>query len=114
MLQARYTIRSEALLVEALDYNLRFRWFLDLNLLDPVWDNSTFSQNQNRLLQHRTAELFFARLIALPANTAEQVAVGGAHRGTVRERHGGSGSGEEAAARGHGGSVPAVQKPARR
>ncbi|MEN9575968.1 MAG: hypothetical protein RL514_3823 [Verrucomicrobiota bacterium] len=65
VLQALYTIRSEALLVEALDYNLLFRWFLDLNLLDPVWDNSTFSQNQNRLLQHRTAELFFARLVAL-------------------------------------------------
>ena len=65
MLQALYTIRSAALLVEALDYNLLFRWFLDLNLLDPVWDNSTFSQNQNRLLQHRTAELFFARLVAL-------------------------------------------------
>lgn len=65
VLQALYTIRSEALLVEALDYNLLFRWFLDLNLLDPVWDNSTFSQNQTRLLQHRTAELFFARIVGL-------------------------------------------------
>jgi len=65
VLQALYTLRSEVLLVEALDYNLLFRWFLDLNLLDPIWDNSTFSQNQNRLLQHRTAELFFARIVGL-------------------------------------------------
>ena len=65
VLQARYPIRSEVLLVEALDYNLLFRWFLDLNLLDRVWDNSPFSQNQNRLLQPRPAELFFARLVAL-------------------------------------------------
>jgi transposase len=65
LLQALYTIRSEVLLVEALDYNLLFRWFLDLNLLDPIWDNSTFSQNQTRLLQHRTAELFFARIVGL-------------------------------------------------
>ena len=61
----RSAIRSERLLVEALDYHLLFRWFLDLNLLDPGWDHATFSQNQNRLRQHRTAELFFARLVAL-------------------------------------------------
>ena len=58
VLQALYTIRSETLLTEALEYNLLFRWFLDLNLLDPVWDHSTFSKNQDRLLQHKTAELF--------------------------------------------------------
>lgn len=65
VLQALYTIRSEVLLVEALDYNLLFRWFLDLNLLEPVWDNSTFTKNQDRLLAHQTAELFFARVVAL-------------------------------------------------
>ena len=65
MLQALYTIRSENLLIEALEYNLLFRWFLDLNLMDPVWDNSTFSKNQDRLLRHQTAELFFARIVGL-------------------------------------------------
>lgn len=65
VLQALYTIRSEVLLVEALDYNLLFRWFLDLNLLEPVWDNSTFTKNQDRLLRHRVAELFFARVVTL-------------------------------------------------
>ena len=65
VLQSLYTIRSENLLVEALEYNLLFRWFLDLNLLEPVWDNSTFTKNQDRLLAHQAAELFFARVVAL-------------------------------------------------
>lgn len=63
VLQALYAIRSEVLLVEALDHNLHFRWFLDFNLLDPVEDHCTFSENQTRLLQHRSAELFFARIV---------------------------------------------------
>lgn len=65
MLQALYTIRSENLLIEALEYNLLFRWFLDLNLMDAIWDNSTFTKNQERLLAHQTAELFFARIVGL-------------------------------------------------
>ena len=65
MLQALYTIRSEYLLIEALDYNLLFRWFLDLDLMDRVWDNSTFTKNQDRLLQHQAAEMFFARIVSL-------------------------------------------------
>lgn len=65
MLQALYTIRSENLLIEALEYNLLFRWFLDLNLMDPIWDNSTFTKNQERLLAHQTAEVFFARIVGL-------------------------------------------------
>lgn len=65
LLQALYTIRSENLLVESLHYNLLFRWFLDLNMTDPIWDNSTFSKNQQRLLQHRTADLFFSSIVEL-------------------------------------------------
>jgi transposase len=65
MLQALYTIRSENLLVESLHYNLLFRWFLDLNLTEGVWDNSTFSKNQERLLQHEVAEVFFAAVVEL-------------------------------------------------
>src|SRR5215471_2223494 len=57
LLQALYTIRSENLLVESLHYNLLFRWFLDFNLTDAIWDNSTFSKNQERLLKHRVADL---------------------------------------------------------
>lgn len=65
LLQALYTIRSENLLVEALHYNLLFRWFLDLNMTDPIWDNSTFSKNQERLLKHRVSNLFFACVVGL-------------------------------------------------
>src|SRR6185369_12134843 len=65
MLQALYTIRSENLLIEALEYNLLFRWFLDLNMTDAIWDNSTFSKNQERLLKHRTADLFFSSVVEL-------------------------------------------------
>jgi transposase len=65
LLQALYTIRSEILLVESLHYNLLFRWFLDLNLTDAIWDNSTFSKNQERLLQHKVAEMFFGCIVEL-------------------------------------------------
>jgi transposase len=65
VLQALYTIRSETLLVESLQYNFLFRWFLDLNMTDPAWDHSVFSKNQERLLAHRTADLFFATVVGL-------------------------------------------------
>ena len=50
LLQVLYTVRSERLLMEQLDYNLLFRWFVGLNMDDPVWDASTFSKNRERLL----------------------------------------------------------------
>ena len=49
--QVLYTIRSERLLVEQLEYNLLFRWFVGLSVDEPVWDHSTFSKNRDRLLQ---------------------------------------------------------------
>jgi len=65
LLQAFYTIRSEVLLVEMLHYNLLFRWFLDMNLTDKVWDNSSFTTNQERLLSHDVARAFFHTIAAL-------------------------------------------------
>ena len=65
VLQALYTLRSETLLVESLHYNLLFRWFLDLNMTDPIRDHSTFSKNQGRLLTQRTADLFFVGVVGL-------------------------------------------------
>src|SRR3970040_2175318 len=50
LLQVLYTIRSERLLMEQLDYNLLFRWFVGLNMDDRVWDPTTFSKNRERLL----------------------------------------------------------------
>jgi transposase len=51
LLQMLYTIRSERLLMEEMDYNLLFRWFVGLNADDEVWDATTFTKNRDRLLQ---------------------------------------------------------------
>lgn len=59
LLQVLYTVRSERLLMEQLDYNLLFRWFVGLNMDDGVWDASTFSKNRDRLLEGDVAEGFF-------------------------------------------------------
>lgn len=59
LLQLLYTVRSERLLMEQLDYNLLFRWFVGLNMDDGVWDASTFSKNRDRLLEGDVAEGFF-------------------------------------------------------
>src|SRR3954468_3494047 len=51
LLQAFYSIRSERQLMERLDHDLLFRWFVGLGIDDPVWDASTFSKNRDRLLE---------------------------------------------------------------
>ena len=50
LLQAFYTVRSERQLMEQLDYNLLFRWFVGLGIDDPVWDVTVFTKNRDRLL----------------------------------------------------------------
>ena len=50
LLQAFYSVRSERLLMEQLDYNLLFRWFVGLSADDPVWDATVFCKNRDRLL----------------------------------------------------------------
>ncbi len=59
LLQVVYSVRSERLLMEQLDYNLLFRWFVGLNVDDPVWDHSTFSFNRERLFDEEVAQQFF-------------------------------------------------------
>jgi transposase len=59
LLQVFYSVRSEALLIEQLDYNLLFRWFVGLNTDDPVWDATTFTKNRDRLLEGDVAREFF-------------------------------------------------------
>ena len=59
LLQVLYTIRSERLLVEELNYNLLFRWFVGLNMDDPVWHPTTFTKNRDRLLAGDVAAAFF-------------------------------------------------------
>src|SRR5256712_2873487 len=59
LLQVLYTVRSERMLMEQLEYNLLFRWFVGLNMDDPVWDPTVFSKNRDRLLAADVAALFF-------------------------------------------------------
>ena len=59
LLQVLYTVRSERLLMEELDYNLLFRWFVGLNMDDPVWHPTTFTKNRDRLLDGEVAAAFF-------------------------------------------------------
>jgi transposase len=63
LLQALYTIRSERLLMEQLEYNLLFRWFVGLNIDDPVWDATVFTKNRDRLLRADVAALFFCTVL---------------------------------------------------
>src|SRR6516164_8521725 len=56
-------MRSERLLMEQLDYNFLFRWFVGLSLDDPVWDVTTFSKNRERLLQVEVADGFFTAVV---------------------------------------------------
>jgi transposase len=64
LLQILYSVRSERLLMEQLDYNLLFRWFVGLSLEEGVWDASTFSQNRDRLLGGEIAQAFFDQVLA--------------------------------------------------
>ena len=66
LLQAFYTIRSERQLMEQLDYNLLFRWFVGLGIDDPVWDHSTYSKNRDRLLEADIARKFLSEILAHP------------------------------------------------
>lgn len=76
VLMALYSIRSERQFCERLQYDLLFRWFLDLNPDETTFDHSTFSQNQARLLRHQVADLFFAEVVWLAKN-----------RGWVSDQH---------------------------
>jgi transposase len=59
LLQILYTVRSERMLIEQLDYNLLFRWFVGLNMDDAVWDVTVFTKNRDRLLKAEVARKFF-------------------------------------------------------
>src|SRR6266446_750900 len=64
LLQVLYSTRSERLLMEQLDYNLLFRWFVGLSMDDPVWDATVFTKNRERLLAGDIAQAFFTRVLA--------------------------------------------------
>lgn len=64
LLQLLYSIRSERLLMEELDYSVLYRWFVGLSLDDPTWDATTFTKNRDRLLDGDIADAFFAEVLA--------------------------------------------------
>ena len=59
---ALHSIRSERQFCEQLEYNLLFRWFVDMDMLEAAFDASTFSKNRERLMEHEVAALFFATI----------------------------------------------------
>jgi transposase len=63
LLQAFYSVRSERQLVEQIDYNLLFRWFVGLGMDDAVWNHAVFSKNRDRLLTSEVAQQFFAAVL---------------------------------------------------
>src|SRR5262245_57337768 len=66
LLQAFYTIRSERQLMERLEFDLLFRWFVGLGVDDPTWDHSVFSKNRDRLLEGEIATKFLIPILSQP------------------------------------------------
>src|ERR1700716_1432715 len=66
LLQAFYSVRSERQLMERLEFDLLFRWFVGLGMDDRVWDHSTFSKNRDRLLAGEIAAKFLSAVLAQP------------------------------------------------
>lgn len=110
LLQIFYTIRSERLLVEQLNYNLLFRWFVGMNMDDEVWNHAVFSKNRERLLNEEIAEVFFQRVLeqAQPYLSDEHFTVDGtlleawAGQKSFRRKDGKGGSGGSLEANFHG------------
>ena len=79
LLQIFYSVRSERMLMEQLSYNLLFRWFVGMEMDEPVWNHAVFSKNRERLLNQEVARAFFARVLAQakPHLSAEHFSVDG-------------------------------------
>ena len=63
LLMSLFSVRSERAFCEALDYDLRFRWFLDMDLVEPSFDHSTFTRNRERLLDAHVSRQFFDEVV---------------------------------------------------
>jgi transposase len=103
LLQIFYSVRSERLLMEQLDYNLLFRWFVGMNMDDQVWVATVFTKNRDRLLKHSIAESFFRRVlkVAQPYLSDEHFTVDGtlieawASQKSFQRKDGGSEDGKD-------------------
>jgi transposase len=67
LLQSLYTVRSERLLMEVIDYSVLYRWFVGLSMDDPIWAPTTFSKNRDRLLESDIASAFFEAVLGQAA-----------------------------------------------
>src|SRR5215472_13799906 len=63
LLQMLYSVRSERLLMEEIDYSILFRWFVGMNLDEAVWDVTVFTKNRDRLLEHEVARQFLCEVV---------------------------------------------------
>src|SRR6188472_3427721 len=103
VLMAMYSIRSERAFCERLNYDLLFKWFLDMRIDQPAFDATTFTKNRQRLLTHEVADEFFAAVV----RQAKVTAYGPCKwkrpelpcRGPVKTKQGGSGNEESTAVR---------------
>jgi transposase len=103
LLQIFYSVRSERMLMEQLSYNLLFRWFVGMEMDEPVWNHAVFSKNRERLLNQEVARAFFARVLAQakPHLSDEHFTVDGtvieawASQKSFQKKDGSSGDGSE-------------------
>src|SRR5437016_3135676 len=101
--QILYSVRSERMLMEQLAYNLLFRWFVGMEMDEPVWNHAVFSKNRERLLNQEVARAFFARVLAQakPHLSAEHFSVDGtlieawASQKSFQKKDGGGGDGSQ-------------------
>src|SRR5438067_9561003 len=68
LLQMLYSVRSERMLMEQMEYNLLFRWFVGLSVNEPVWHPTVFTKNRDRLLEGAVAEEFFSLIVGQARN----------------------------------------------
>ena len=95
LLQMLYSVRSERLLMEEIDYSILFRWFVGLNLDEAVWDATTFTKNRDRLLEAAVAKEFLMQVV----ERARGAGVGRAFHGG-RHASGSMGESEELSVQG--------------
>ena len=72
LLQMLYSVRSERLLMEEIDYSVLFRWFVGMDMDEPVWDPTVFTKNRDRLLKHEVAKVFFVQVCAARHDSCRQ------------------------------------------
>src|SRR3984957_18321784 len=107
LLQIFYSVRSERMLIEQLEYNLLFRWFVGMEMDEKVWNHAVYSKNRDRLLNEEIAEWFFRRVLerAGPIMSDEHFTVDGTLIGAWASQQSFRRKGGKGKPRGPGGDV---------